>query len=137
MLFIENVFKASDYMYSENGEDNIVVNTPSSDEKSKYEYFDKILKLDNIEKYAIVKEFTASVGSNYVSKQYEELLNQSSKGSKGVTTNVTIDEVNISIVSVGDAQYKEYLKELGLTEETQRSTGFGENKKIKEFNIVF
>ena len=120
---IENVFKASDYMYSENGEDNIVVNTPSSDEKSKYEYFDKILKLDNIEKYAIVKEFTASVGNNYVSKQYEELLNQSSEGSKGVTTNVTIDEVNISIVSVGDAQYKGYLKELGLTEEETEGKG--------------
>ena len=120
---IENVFKASDYMYSENGEDNIVVNTPSSDEKSKYEYFDKILKLDNIEKYAIVKEFTVLVGEPYISEGYKKLINY--EGEKdGITTKVeTENEVNVSIVSVGDVQYKEYLKELGLSQEEAEGKG--------------
>ena len=120
---IENVFKASDYMYSGNGEDNIVVNTPSSDEKSKYEYFDKILNLDNIEKYAIVKEFTVLVGEPYISEGYKKLINYEDE-KDGITTKVeTENEVNVSIVSVGDVQYKEYLKALGLTEEEAQGKG--------------
>ena len=120
---IENVFKASDYMYSENGEDNIIVSTPSSDEKVKYEYFDKILKLDNIEKYAIVKEFSVFAGEPYLSEQYKKLTNYENE-KDGIKTKVeTQNEVNVSIVSVGDVQYKEYLKELGLTEEEAQKKG--------------
>lgn len=117
---IENVFKASDYMYSGNGEDNIIVNTPSSDEKSNYEYFDKILKLDNIEKYAIVKEFPVLVGEPYISEQYKKFTNYEDE-KNGIT--VQVNDVNVSIVSVGDMQYKDYLKELGLTEEETQGKG--------------
>ncbi|MDY4997105.1 MAG: ABC transporter permease [Bacilli bacterium] len=93
---VENELQLSDYNISLSADD------PNN------ESYNKIIEttnLDNVENYTIYRNSELSfIGSHY-SKEYMEFL--------GVKQNNN-DENYISIISIGEEQYKKYIKSLGL-----------------------
>ncbi len=105
-LSIENEIKLSDY--------NLDLSAHYNDE-----IYDALLKtknLSNINKYAIVRHNTLIIDNIKYGKEYQEFVKPSD----------TMD--SISIYSIGDAAYKDYLKALGLRYEDMKDKGILHDK---------
>lgn len=99
--YIENELNISDY--------NIYVSMNIKDDT--YNQVLEATKLDNIEDYTILREETINSKNIKYNTEYKE------------KANIVDDEYDdyISIVSIGDEQYKKYIKSLGLNYEDMKN----------------
>ena len=82
---------------------NISLSTSVANNES-YKKFIETTKLDNIEDYSVFRNSEISFTGNHYNKEYTDLLNL-------VDDNKS---TNLSIVSIGEEQYKKYVDSLGL-----------------------
>lgn len=100
---IENGFKLTNYTYGQS-EENVSVHSKNYTEEETMEYFNKIKKLENIEKYAILKSSVATIDrEKYVSEEEKQYMGEESN-----------NKYTINIYAVGDELYKQYVEQLGL-----------------------
>lgn len=101
--FIEYGFKINS-LYYEKTDANIIVFDSNNNYKSVPEYFKNITRLNNIEEYSIIKDLNASMSiSDYASK---DALDTYLEGE--------LEEFNIRLIAIGELEYKNYIKKLGL-----------------------
>ena len=83
---------------------NISLSTSVANNES-YKKFIETTKLDNIEDYSVFRNREISFTGNHYNKEYSDLLNLALDDNKST---------NLSVVSIGEEQYKKYVDSLGL-----------------------
>ncbi len=126
--FIEYGFAIEDMYYG--GIDyNITVADYSDNEiEDTMEYYENILKLGNVEKYSIRKHFISFVdigkyASETTKKLYGFWIDEEGNAKSA-------SDLNIDLMAIGDENYKEYLKKLGLNEKEYENKGILLNRGI-------
>ena len=118
---IESGFKAANIAYSDEREENIVVNNPYGD--TSYEltnnYFNKILQLDNIEEYSLKRYMLILCNIDQATRTYTKINDEIYKND----ANSKPSYISATFVSVGENLYKKYVKELGLNYEDVKDKG--------------
>ncbi len=105
---VENELKISDY--------NISLYSSSVSDQETYDKYIETIKLDNIEDYSFIRErgFTYTNGS--YNPEYIDFLHITKEDEEDLT-------LYINIYSLGNEQYKKYIKELGLDYEDIKDKG--------------
>ena len=93
---VDHELKISDF--------NISLSTNALNNKS-YNKFIETTKLDNIEDYSVFRNSEISFTGNHYNKEYTDLLNLALDDNKSTY---------LSVVSIGEEQYKKYVDSLGL-----------------------
>lgn len=118
--FITFAFSIGSVFYEES-DYNIRVNERGDTElKERLDYFHKIEKLDNIERYAIEKMQELYINSKqYLSEKGNEIDNYE----KDPEIAANGRDVNVQILAIGDVEYNRYIKELGGKPEDYEGKG--------------
>lgn len=98
--FVKQDTKAYDF--------DVAVFIPRSN-KSAYKQALETIKLEDVERYSVVREESVKIDNVKYSDQYKKLQERSHI--------VLSEKTNIDIHSVGDAEFKDYVKKLGLNYE--------------------
>ena len=134
--YMEIDFSALDY--------NVSVDVRGTDFKSTQEKMNNILSRDDINDYSIEESYQLSIKKAKLSKEYQKILEEEQRRFNYLGDTIT-EYTNgmVNLVSIGDYQYKKYLKELNLDYEKVKDKlivldqielyDFEQNKMVKLF----
>lgn len=95
-------FKFEDKYYQNIQYNLLVRDTVNKTAKATEEYFDKIKKLDNIEKYSIKKELYLNIDSKYINSDISSVYD------------MKLNQPYVTVISLGQEEFNRYCKKIGV-----------------------